>query len=102
MDKTAYGQTAALVAQCEPAQHLLVGCGVLLMLVTFDAQWFQSYCKSVLEGNRKLTRLHLPEAYRAINEALRSPETSPEERKSLREALHFLDLIERVELQKAS
>ncbi len=72
------------------------------MLVTFDAQWFQSYCRTVLEGNRELTRLHLPEAYRAINEALRSPEISNAERKSLREALHFLDLIERVELQKAS
>ena len=72
------------------------------MLVTFDAHWFQSYCQAVLAGDRELARKYIPEAYQAISEALRSPNLSQDECKSLREALHYLKLIERVELQKAS
>ncbi len=62
------------------------------MLVKFDAHWFQSYCQAVLTGDRELTRQYLPEAYRSIYEALRSPNLSQDEYQTLREALRCLDL----------
>jgi hypothetical protein len=72
------------------------------MFVKFDAQWFQSYCRALLTDEREVARKHLPRAYEAIHEALRSSKLSQKDCKALRDALRYLDLINSTELKKPS
>jgi hypothetical protein len=72
------------------------------MFVSFDAQWFQSYCRALLADDREVSRKHLPQAYEAIHKALRSSKLSQKDCKALREALHYLDLIKSTEVKKPS
>jgi hypothetical protein len=50
----------------------------------------------------EVARKHLPHAYQAVHEALRSSNLSQKDCKALREALHYLDLINSTELKKPS
>jgi len=73
------------------------------MFVEFDAQWFQSYRRTVLAGDHEAIRWHLLQAYKAIHKASRSSKASQDDRKALRQALHYLDeMTKTVELKKPS
>jgi len=70
------------------------------MFVKFDAQWFQSYCRAVVAGDREAICKQSSQAKRAIRKALRSPKFSKSDRKALREALRYLDMTKTLQFKK--
>jgi hypothetical protein len=72
------------------------------MLWDHKSQWFQSYCRAVMENNPDTARDCISDAFIAINERMHASELSEPEREALFVATRYLNLILRVELAKAA
>ena len=67
-----------------------------------NSKWFQSYSRAVLESDPNLARIYVKNALDVLNETLNQSLLKENERKAIASAIHYLLLIERQELQKAS
>ena len=76
--------------------------GASVPSVPFNSKWFQSYSRAVLESDPNLARIYVKNALDVLNETLNQSLLKENERKAIASAIHYLRLIERQELQKAS
>jgi hypothetical protein len=68
--------------------------------VALNSKWFQSYSRAVLESDPNVARTYLKIALDVINETLKQSDLENDERTAISSAVHFLQLIEHLELQK--
>ncbi|SRR6266700_3945430 len=74
----------------------------LAVFLYFNAPWFQSYCRAVLESDPALVAGCVKDAAAAINEALGTPNLDEEERDAICIATRYLNLISEAQLQKSA
>jgi hypothetical protein len=72
------------------------------MFWDYKAQWFQSYCRAVMENEPNRARNHIRDAFIEINQRLQAPDLRESEREALVVATRYLNLILKVELAKAA
>jgi len=72
------------------------------MLLELNSKWFQAYCRAVMENEPDIARGYVEDAYLQIDQRLCAPDISQSEREALTVASHYLDLICKIELPKAS
>lgn len=72
------------------------------MFVNFDSKWFQSYCNAVLESDPRIARAYIDDTRVNIEKRLHAPGVPDLERDAMQAALRYLNLINEIELRKAS
>jgi hypothetical protein len=72
------------------------------MLLDLNSRWFQAYCRAVMEDEPNIARAYIEDASMQIDKRLCAPDISQSEREALTVASHYLDLIRKVELPRAS
>ncbi len=65
-----------------------------MSFVKFDSEWFQCYCRAILESNPEIARIYAREALDAMSQAKSQPDMEDGEREAISVALGYLHLIE--------
>lgn len=71
------------------------------MLIDFNSEWFQSYCRARLEDDPEIAGIYIEDALAAINQARTTPPAGDGERQAMDAAIRYLRLRKEVELRRA-
>ena len=72
------------------------------MLLDFQARWFQSYCRAIMEDEPNAAHRYLHEAAVEIDQRMRAPDLSDAEREALSVASKNLNLMLKAEMAESA